>query len=313
MKNSDKSSTVFLLAFTPLHVLIYVALNKTVLLNKQTVLILCNAKKTQNIVQLLQKSSQDALFDEILEIVNIKKYALFQQEAKALVMKYHPCEIYTGNDKKFYFQFFMHFSKKYIKNQHVKGCYVDDGFSSYTTSKIKVNTVKRFKRKLLRPWFEYVETMGTSSWVKQSFLMAPDKSQNKHTNTCDIAEVIRNSNELEKLSLFVAKDYSLNSNVNKRNWVLLPSPYEKKHHSKSIAKLKQICKNSKHELCIVKPHPDDEVSYKANNILELPAAIPVELMSFMMKESDTVYAGRTSAAMTLNLLRPNVKLLSIDR
>lgn len=101
---------------------------------------------------------------------------------KSIILKLHPIEICTGNDRRLEFQYAMQFARK--ENSDTIGSYIEDGTGTYIQQN-EFNLLKyiadryidtRLKKLAYGSWYSHPKQLGTSHWIDKSYLTFPEAS-----------------------------------------------------------------------------------------------------------------------------------------
>jgi hypothetical protein len=125
-------------------------------------------------------ASVSGIFDQVHLLgpaIGNKSKRDIRKQSESLLKEYGRIDkIFTGNDRRYEFQYMMHIAS--IKNEEVCGIYIDDGAISYLGHKSINNIAHRYIDPLLKiiangAWWRNSLTVGASSWIDEAYLAFP--------------------------------------------------------------------------------------------------------------------------------------------
>jgi hypothetical protein len=246
-----------------------------------------------------------------------QRQEIFSSIAKG-IKAFLPTEVAVGSDRRIEFQYVMHLLQ--VKGQSAKGLYLDDGLYSYAGRphhflKDGINAI--LKKFVYGSWWQEPKTVGSSSWIDQAWLFAPEQAIEllKQKALVTIKADWFKNEAITELSHLVALQLKYDiSHLHALDTVLLiphPNNVKKMQGYKTriqnlIAKLHQQGKKIG-----VKYHPraegDDELDLRAFGATEIiPAQLAFEFCLPLFSSRCKVVGDIGTALLTCKWLRPEL-------
>lgn len=256
------------------------------------------------------------------EIVSMKAKGSGKRQQRKLelsrvrekVLRHCPGHIYTGNDRRIEFQYAMH-----LCSGSCIGHYIDDGTYTYLSRKthwLKDQLIDNFIKKIVYGlWWKQPPTIGASAWISVAHVAFPEsvtpllKEKNPQRLALDLDRP-----EFKQLSQRSLNHYSeLKSSLGNIDALLL-LPHDSLLDSSSIKRLQQWLNSKKGQVIAIKHHPrsNNRNVISAQNLLELPAEQPLEVMLPLIKDKSVICGEISTALLTAKCLRPDLKVEALS-
>lgn len=247
-----------------------------------------------------------------------------QQLLRELFSKTHDMRVFTGNDRRYEFQYAMYIATR--SNSHVEGVYLDDGAVTYvghkSLDKLQHRYVDPLAKKLFRGWWwKNSLTTGASAWIDSAYVAFPEEVhpllKRKQLNKIDAG--LFKSCEFTSLASELIADSELLKKHFANIRVVLTLPVESAFldkrdvYSEVYRNLLGFFKNSE---VAVKAHPRSKNLELLEELfpgaLLLDRRVGMEFLLPLLDDECLVIGDISTALLTSKWLRPDLSALALE-
>lgn len=240
-----------------------------------------------------------------------------------LIEKYHPSEIYTGNDRRVEFQYSM---QKSLEYGGASGNYIDDGIFTYlgrpdSAINIQDTVIDTCIKKLTYGfWWQTPPTIGGSNWIKNVYAAFPQLVHPllSKKNVIELNAHWLQSDNLNKFSAQLLRAKNIEPEIIQSVDVLIALPHESiisqsNNYKESIIKLISQLKTQNKNIA-VKYHPRDQVEdslhLKEIGCTLIPSQVNFEALLLIFPTNKTIIGDFSSVLLNARWLRPDLRVIA---
>lgn len=193
--------------------------------------------------------------------------------------------------------------------------YIEDGAAPYNNHKLTHSLINKIKRKTFYGIrHELISIIGTSTVVDASIYLYPDlaRKENKIKPFSEFKITIDKDDKLDKFLNAITTEKNHKKEIAKILFLLPKINKDTKFISEKIENAALII----NELALfpkIKRHPLDSVDTEVcNDLFNLPAHIPAELIPIIHKEIRVIFGVETTSLLSIRKLYPKLEIYNIS-